>query len=164
MFVVVAIVGIVAVVACGVVVAIGLRARAIRALGHRLEADALAHVSGAPPIVTPLVARHLRTVVDGRDACLVGFAPGLDGALTVTDGELLLDAPGPLHVPMGRILDAGYRPSFEGVVSDEGVILALTWQRGGERLTSLFLIQARRHEVEKLRREIHLRSGRPPGT
>ncbi len=151
---------VVAVATLAVVVVVGARARAIAALGRRLEAEPLEPVSGAPQLVPAVPAVHLRTLVSGRDACLVELPAGVDGALSVTGRELLLTTDTPLHVPIRRILEAGYLASFEGLDGREGVLLAVVWRRAGERLTSVFLVRARRHDVEKIRREIHLRQER----
>ncbi len=156
-----ALLAVVAASALAFVVVVGARARAIAALGRRLEAEPLEPVSGAPQLVPAVPAVHLRTLVSGRDACLVELPEGLDGALSVTERELLLTADTTLHVSMRRILEAGYLASFEGVDGRQGVLLAVVWRRAGERLTSVFLVRARRHDVEKIRREIHLRQERP---
>lgn len=141
--------------------AVGVRARRLSGRATRLGADALEPVSGDPPLAEAR-ATHLRTLVGVEDACLAGFPAGLAGVLRVTSREVVLAAAASLHVPLARLVEAAFVPAFEGRASSEGVLLRLTWERGGERLESVFLVGGRRVDAERLRKEIHLRAGRAP--
>ena len=41
----------------------------------------------------------------------------------------------------------------------DGVLVRVSWLRAGERLESVFRVLGKRLDAERLRREIHLRSG-----
>jgi hypothetical protein len=142
---------------------LGRRAAQLRRRSAHLTGDLLEGASGVPPLVVPLSAMHLRTMLDGSDACLAEFPAQRPGQLTATPHELLLETTAtPLHIPIPRIRAADYLAQFERWSSASGCLLRVRWMRAGERLETIFFIEARRHEVEKLRRELHLRVGAPP--
>lgn len=145
--------------------AVVVKARRLKATSRRLVADALEPVRPSPPVAYARGA-HLRTTLLGNelDACLPDFPPGLHGDLAVTERDLLItDASGEalLHLPLSRVVEPALLRSFNGIDADEvGALLRVSWERGGETLASVFAVDGRRVEAERLRREIHLRSGK----
>lgn len=140
------------------------RARQLAARARLFAADPIEPRSTFAT-VSVLPARHLVTREAGReeDARLPGFPAGSEGALGVTDREVVLAA-GPatlLSLPTARISEPVLLSRFRTHVADDSQgILRVRWERGGVGLETLFLVQGRRHLVERLRRDIHLRAGR----
>lgn len=144
------------------------RSRQYARLSAAADAEALEPMTAFPTLAVAN-ALHLATVLaDSQppvDAYLQRFDPAMQGQVGVTERELvfLLQHQPRFHIPMSRVEDVALIGSFRKHRGDEsGTLLRVTWGRGGVRLMSVFLVQGKRIDAERVRREMHFRIVRVP--
>lgn len=139
------------------------RARQIRARDQRVVADALEPRSTFPTI-TVAPSRHVQSVLgtEGYRLAWREFPESAEGLLGVTDREVVLVTKryeDIFHVPLARVYEASLIGQFGALQSTpHATLLRLTWNRGGERISSIFVVEGNRAAAERVRREIHLRA------
>lgn len=127
---------------------------------NALKADALEPRSSFPTLTTA-AARHLRTAFAdaGLDAFLPGFPAETDVCLGITERELTLETGGrESWIPLARVKDSAFLRTYEALDAPKGgALLSVVWERGGERLSTVFRIE-RWVEAEKVRQQLHMRT------
>lgn len=144
------------------------RSRQYARMSAAADAEALEPKTSYPTVAVAN-ALHLATVLADTqppvDAYLPSFDPAMDGQLGVTERELVFSVQHQprFHIPMSRVEDVALIGRFRLYRSEEsGTIMRVTWGRGGVRLMSVFQIQGKRIDAERVRREMHFRIVRVP--
>jgi len=140
------------------------RARHLRRVTRAIAADALAP-RRERDILIAAGARHEASVFEylGSRIALDGYPPFAFGELQITDEDVVLAVEGKdlLRVPLARVIEPTLLPAFGEVrAADVGGILRVDWERGGQRVWTVFAIDGTPKLTEQLRREIHLRAGK----
>jgi hypothetical protein len=133
------------------------RVRERQAVASQLRTDPLARpVAGHRPALAEAAALHLTTVCDG-----VGLLERpAEGPLRVTEEALAFDTVAGWSVPHERVVEAVFVARHDRWASGPGgVLMRLTWLQAGRPVTAVFMVQGRRLDAERLRKELHLRAG-----
>jgi len=140
------------------------RARRLKARHRAVFGAELPHLEPAAErlVDAPRALYHGTSFADGpallpsrwREACV--------GDLWCTAGGLFLrreDGGSPLLIPLAWIEDASLVRAHAPIAGKDLPMLRVRWRRGGETLLSDFSLPGGMANLEKLRREIHLRQG-----
>lgn len=145
------------------------RSRRIRRRHQRLFAQALPPLDTAAErlVDSPRALYHGTRFADGQALLAPALAAECVADLFCTAQALFLrrEEGGPeggtlLALPLAWVQDAALHRAHAGLASRELPMLRLRWQRGGEELVSEVSLRGGMAQLERLRREIHLRQGR----
>jgi hypothetical protein len=110
----------------------------------------------------PRALYHGTNFADGTRLLAPSWAEACVGDLFCTDQALFLRREGSgelLAVPLVWIVDASIVRAFAPLAGKDLPMLHVRWKRGGEELITDFSLVGGMANLEKLRREIHLRQG-----
>jgi hypothetical protein len=113
-------------------------------------------------IDAPRALYHGTRFADGTRVLAPRWREPCVGDLFCTDQAVFLlreDSGEPLALPLAWIVDASLVRGFAALAQKDLPILRVRWRRGGEELTTDFSLPGGMANLEKLRREIHLRQG-----
>jgi hypothetical protein len=140
------------------------RARRLKARHRALFA------AGLPPldpsrerlVDAPRALYHGTRFSDGTRVLAPGWGEPCVGDLFCTDQAIFLRREGSgelIAVPLAWIGDASIVRAFAPIAGKDLPMLHVRWDRGGEKLISDFSLVGGMANLEKLRREVHLRQG-----
>jgi len=114
-------------------------------------------------VEAPRALYHGTRFADGNAVLAVRWSEACVGDLWCTgEGVFLLREDGgePLAIPLAAVEDASLLRAHAPIAGKDLPMLRLRWRRGGERLSTEISLPGGMANLEKLRREIHLRQGR----
>ena len=130
---------------------------AFAAPGPRLQ-SAAARVFEAPRALY-----HGTRFADGAKVLVARWGTACVGDLWCTrEGIFLLREDGgePIAIPFDSVSDAALLRAYAPIAGKDLPMLRLRWHRGGEPLATDFSLPGGMANLEKLRREVHLRQGK----
>jgi hypothetical protein len=141
------------------------RARRLKGRHRAVFGAPVPHLEAAAErlVDAPRALYHGTRFADGAALLPVRWRDACVGDLWCTAEGIFLrreDGGAPLVIPLGWIDDASLVRGHAPIAATDLPMLRVRWQRGGESLLTDFSLPGGMANLEKLRREIHLRQGR----
>jgi hypothetical protein len=153
-----------ALLAVAAAIAIGWKARRIKARHRALFSAGLPPLDPRrePLVDAPRALYHGTRFADGGAVLARAWREPCVADLWCTDQAIFLqreDGGDPLVLPLGWVLDATLVRGYAALARKDLPMLRLRWSRGGQELSTDLSLPGGMPNLEKLRREIHLRQG-----